>query len=166
MARAQNKAQLLEFGKTELDRLISLINQLSDNQRDKEFVFDNRTAKDIVAHVYAWQLLEVDWYEVGMHGGKPQIPAPGYTFKDAPTLNEKLYQEYKLMKWDELIKKLKNAHNKLITIINSHTDNELSTKKRYAWTGSTSMTCYFASALSSHYVWAVDLVRKHFKLAI
>ena len=163
MARAQNKQQLLDFGEKEFDRLMGLVSGLTPDQRDKEYVFDNRTAKDIVAHLLAWQLLELTRYQEGMNGKKPAIPAPGYTFKTAPELNEKLYKEYKLIDWSDLKKKFTTSHNQLLTIVHNHTDEELSTKKKYAWTGSTSITCYLASALSSHYVWGIDLIRKHFK---
>jgi len=166
MSRAQNKQQLLEFGKREFDRLMELVSKLTPDQRDKEYIFDNRTTKDIVAHLHAWQLLELTWYQEGMSGKKPAIPAPGFTFKDAPELNEKLYQEYKLIMWDDLIKKFTKSHNQLLNIVKKHTDEELSTKKKYVWTGTTSITCYLASALSSHYVWAIDLIRKHFKIKI
>lgn len=166
MPRARNKKELLEFGKREFDRLNSLISQLTPKQRDGEFIFDNRTAKDIVAHIYAWQLLELSWYKEGMAGKKPEIPAPGYTFKDAPALNEKLYKDYKKISWEVLKKKLSHTHQELLKIISKHSDAELTTKKKYAWTGSTDMASYFASALSSHYVWATDLIRKHFKIKI
>lgn len=166
MVRAQNKQELLAFGQKEYKRLFDLVLQLSPKQRDREFIFDNRTAKDIVAHLYAWQLLELDWYKLGMAGKKPEIPAHGYTFKDAPKLNEKLFNEYKEIVWSDLKEKLSNSHNEILKIVKSHTDKELSTKKKYAWTGTTSITCYFASALSSHYVWAIDLIRKHFKITI
>lgn len=166
MPRARNKQQLLDFGKKEYDRLLSLISKLSDKQRDTEYIFDNRTAKDIVAHLYAWQLLELGWYKEGMKGSKPAIPAEGYTFKDSSKLNEKLYQDYKDISWKDLENKFKKMHTKLLNIIESHTDAELTTKKKYSWTGSTDMACYFAAALSSHYVWAIDLIRRHFKLKV
>lgn len=160
MPRARNKEQLLSFADQEFSLLSKLIEKLDSKQRDKEYIFDNRTSKDIVAHLYAWQLLELDWYKVGMKGKKPAIPAPGYTFKDAPALNEKLYQDYKNIKWGDLLKKFTATHNKLLEIIKSHSDNELTLKKKYAWTGTTNMASYFASALSSHYVWAKDLIKK------
>ena len=141
---------------------MKLISVLTPDQRDKEYIFDNLTAKDIVAHLLAWQLLELTWYQEGMNGKKPAIPAPGYTFKDAPKLNEKLYQEHKSISWDNLAKQFNASHNKLISIVNRHTEEKLSTKNKYTWTGSTSITCYLASALSSHYVWGIDLIRKHF----
>jgi hypothetical protein len=163
MARPLNKQQLLEFAEKEYKRLIELIGSLSDDQRDHETVFENRTAKDIVAHLYAWQLLELGWYQEGMKGKKPSMPAPGFSFKDTPALNEKLYQEYKNISWQTLINNLTASHNQLLEIIDKHNNEELFTKKKYGWTGSTDMAVYFRSALSSHYVWAIDLIRKHFK---
>jgi len=163
MARPMNKEQLISFAQNEYTKLMDLISKLNEKQRDSEYVFDNRTTKDIVAHLYAWQLLELDWYKEGMKGNKPDIPAKGYTFKDSPALNEKLYQEYKNIKWKELFDKFKISHNSLLKIIESHTNDELYTKKKYIWTGSTDMAVYFRSALSSHYVWAQGLIKKHFK---
>lgn len=163
MSRARNKKELLEFGEAEFKRLFELVDGLSPKARDEEHVFDNRTIKDIVAHLYAWQLLELDWYQEGMKGKKPEIPAPGYIFKDVPALNEKLYQEYKSISWAKLKKQFTATHKKFMAIISKHSDEELVTKKKYTWTGSTNMASYFASALSSHYVWAIDLIRKHLK---
>lgn len=163
MARPTNKTELILFAEDELSKLMAIVAKLSETQRDTEFVHDNRTTKDVIAHLYAWQLLELDWYSVGMSGEKPSIPAPGYTFKDAPALNEKLYQDYKDISWDELFKGFMKSHEKLIGLINSHSEEELFTKKKYAWTGSTDMAIYFRSALSSHYLWARNLIRKHFK---
>jgi len=166
MARPTNKTELISFSENEFNKLIQYISLLSDQQRDKEFVFDNRTSKDIVAHVYAWQLLELDWYTKGMNNITPDIPAKGFSFKDTPKLNEKLFQDYKNFKWKKLNNEFKSTHTKLLNIIKSHTKEELFTKKLFKWTGSTDMAIYFRSALSSHYLWASDLIRKHFKLKI
>lgn len=165
MSRASNKKELLEFGKSEFKNLFKLINKLTPKARDEVHVFDNRTTKDIVAHLYAWHLLLLGWYEEGMKGKKPAIPAPGYTIKDIPALNEKLYQEYKSVPWSKLKKQFIGTHKKIINIISGYSDQELTAKKKYVWTGSTNMASYFASALSSHYVWAINLIRKHFKKA-
>ncbi len=164
MSRPLNKQQLLDFSQDEYERLVRFISALSPEQRDIETVFDNRTAKDIVAHVYAWQVLELEWYKVGITGTKPAIPAEGFTFKDTPQLNEKLFQQYKDISWAELAEKLEKSHVAFLNIIASHSEEELFTKKKYIWTGSSNMAVYFRSALYSHYVWANDLIRKHFKL--
>ena len=160
MARARNKQQLLEFGDVEFTTLLNHIAELDDLTMTKEHVFDNRTVKDIIAHLYAWHQLLLTWYNEGMTDKKPQIPAPGYTFKETPELNEKLYQEYKDIELKDITKKLKASHNKLMKVIESHTDKELTTKKKYSWTGSTYMGSYMASATSSHYNWANSLIKK------
>jgi hypothetical protein len=48
-------------------------------------------------------------------------------------------------------------------MIEKHTDEELFEKKKYPWTGSTSLGAYFISATCSHYLWAYDLIRKWLK---
>ena len=42
-------------------------------------------------------------------------------------------------------------------------DDELFEKKRYKWTGSTSLGAYLVSATSSHYDWAFKLIKKCLK---
>jgi hypothetical protein len=43
------------------------------------------------------------------------------------------------------------SFEKVFSIIEKHTDEELFTKKKYKWTGSTSLGSYLISATSSHY---------------
>lgn len=95
-----------------------------------------------------------------MAGGKPEAPAPGYTFKDTPALNELLYQEYKDVNWAQIWADFEASHRAMMTLVQKHSDEELTTKKRYPWTGSTNLASYFASTTSSHYVWASELIRK------
>ena len=98
-----------------------------------------------------------------MANNKPAIPAPGYSFKDTPSLNEKMYQEYKNVSWEEILNSFKKSHLKIMKLIEKHSDIELTEKKKYSWTGSTNLASYFASATSSHYMWANDLLKKYKK---
>lgn len=160
MPRARNKAELLEFGEAQYKRLMGLVEDLSEEQRDKMSVFDNRTVKDIVAHLDAWLGLFLEWYRIGMSGEKPHIPAPGYTFKELPALNEALYQQEKDKDWATVIDNFQKKHAEVIALVAMHSDDELTTKKKYSWTGSTNLASYLASSTSSHYVWANDLISK------
>jgi len=58
---------------------------------------------------------------------------------------------------------LKSSFAKVQKVIKSHSDEELFEKKRYKWTGSTSMGSYLISATSSHYDWAMKLLQKYKK---
>ena len=160
MPRARNKQQLIEFGNSEFNKLNDLLATIAEQDLVNKPVFDNRTVKDIIAHLYAWHELFFNWYEVGMAGEKPEIPAPGYSFKDTPALNEDLYQKYKDISWQEILTSFNETHQRIMALIDSHSDEELTTKKQYAWTGSTNLASYLASATSSHYVWASQMIRK------
>jgi hypothetical protein len=45
-------------------------------------------------------------------------------------------------------------------LICQHSDQELFEKKKYAWTGTTSLGAYLISATSSHYDWATKLIKR------
>lgn len=47
----------------------------------------NRNVRDVIAHLYHWHILFLGWYEAGMRGETPVMPAAGYGWKDTPALN-------------------------------------------------------------------------------
>jgi hypothetical protein len=55
---------------------------------------------------------------------------------------------------------LDQTHQNMMTLIETHTNEELFAKRRYRWTGSTSLGAYLVSATSSHYEWALKKLRK------
>lgn len=160
MPRARNKEQLLEYGKREFDTLMQHVADLSEEELTKKFVFDNHSVKDIISHLHEWHNMFLIWYKEGMAENGYEMPKPGYTWKDIPKLNEEIYKKYADVSFKKILKDLKTSHRKILGIVMKHSDEELTEKKRYAWTGSTNMASYLASATSSHYVWANDLIRK------
>ena len=52
----------------------------------------------------------------------------------------------------------------MVSLIEKHTDDELFTKKKYEWTGTTSLGAYLISATSSHYDWGLKTVKPLKKL--
>jgi hypothetical protein len=160
MSRARNKTELLQFGRDEYYRLMRVISGFSADQIIRSPVFENRTVKDIVAHLADWHRLFLQWYAEGMAGGKPQIPAPGYSWKEEPELNEALYQKRKSEEWPAILEDFKSSYEEIRLIVEGHSDEELIEKQRYPWTGSTNLACYLAGTTSSHYVWANGLLKK------
>ena len=98
-----------------------------------------------------------------MKGQKPDIPAKGYTWKTTPELNRKIREEYKDTDLSTVLKMLEDSFAAIREIISRHTDEELFEKKKYKWTGTTSLGAYLVSATSSHYEWALKLIRKAMK---
>ena len=123
----------------------------------------NRNIRDVLAHLHAWHLMLLDWYETGMKGQKPVMPAQGYTWKDTPALNRKIWEEAAQTSLPDIRTKLEQSHNAIRLLMEQHSNEELFEKKRYRWTGSTSLGQYLVSATSSHYEWAIRLIKKQLK---
>lgn len=120
----------------------------------------NRNVRDVLGHLHHWHLMFLDWYLVGMSGKKPDIPAKDFTWKMTPELNKSIQQRYSKTDLEEVYKRLTESHKKVQRIIKKHSGAELFEKKKYAWTGSTSLGQYLIAATSSHYDWAIRLIKK------
>lgn len=162
MPRPKTKDELLYLSKANFDKLNELVDSFSVEEQVKDFPKGtlNRNICDVLAHLHHWHLMMLDWYKVGMKGDKPVIPAKGYTWKTIPDLNRKIREQYKDADLKDIRKQLKSSHNKVYKLVEKHSNDELFEKKHYSWTGSTSLGAYLISATSSHYDWAIKLIKR------
>ncbi len=163
MARPKTKTELLTLSQQNFDRLMSQIDPLTPTEREQPGINGEWSVKDVLAHLMAWHQMFFTWYEAGSRGEKVPMPAPGFTWKTTPELNEQIYQQHKDQPYDTILTGFQDSHARIMQIIEGHTDEELFTKKKYKWTGSTSLGSYTVSATSSHYDWASDLIKKWLK---
>lgn len=168
MSRPTNKNDLLLLSQQNFDALIDFVASIPDSLRQNEFPEGtmNRNIRDVLAHLHHWHLMFLDWYVVGMKGQKPDIPAKGYTWKTTPELNLKIRNDYQRTDLEEVIIKLKLSFQEVRKIIDKHSDDELFEKGKYTWTGTTSLGAYLVSATTSHYDWALKLIKKATKTAL
>lgn len=162
MARPKTKAELLTQSKENFDKLNQLVNSYPLEIQSKEFPKGmlNRNIRDVLGHLHEWHNMMLSWYGIGMSGEKPAMPAEGYTWKTTPQLNIEIQKKYTSTEL-KLVKQLfTDSHDRLQKLIESHSNEELFEKKRYKWTGSTSLGAYLISATSSHYDWATKLIKK------
>ena len=162
MPRPKSKTELLLASEKNFSRLFDLIDSMSESQQQSEFTGNsmNRNIRDVLAHLYHWHSLFFNWYEIGMAGDKPQMPAEGYTWKTTSMLNQYIFDLYKHEDLEDLKRKLRKSHDRISDIVKKHSNEELFTKKKYKWTGSTSLGAYLVSSTSSHYDWAFKLIKK------
>ena len=165
MPRPQSKDELIFLSQKNFDKLMGDVKAYPEEKRKQRFPPPtlNRNIKDVLAHLHQWHLMMLEWYRVGMSGQKPNIPSKGYTWKTLPELNRKIQENNKNLGLEEAIDLVCSSHKKIHKIINQHTDEELFEKKRYKWTGSTSLGAYLISNTSSHYDWASKLIKKSLK---
>lgn len=165
MARPKNKTELLEAAQENYQKLLAYTSELPQELVETEFPdgFLNRNVRDVIAHLYHWHTLIQGWIQVGKKDKKPEIPAKGYTWKTTPGLNRFIQHKYSTISLDEAKELLDTTHKQMIEIIQSYTNDELFEKKRYKWTGTTSLAAYLISGTSSHYDWALKLTKKCLK---
>lgn len=165
MPRPKTKIELLNISKLNFDKLNDYIDSLSKEQLQTEFPSGtlNRNIRDVIAHLHHWNKLLLSWYDVGLSGEKPPMPAKGYTWKTLPEFNRKVQEQWSNTALYEARELFKQSFLELRKIIKSHTQEDLFEKKKYKWTGTTSMAAYFISATSSHYDWALKLIKKCLK---
>jgi len=162
MARPKNKADLLNLSKKNFELLLEFIESLSKEEQNTDFPKGtmNRNIRDVLMHLHHWHLMMFDWYAVGMKGEKPDMPAIGYTWKTTPELNRWIWEKYQDTLLEDAKKDFKSSYHKVRSLIEKHSNEELFEKKRYKWTGTTSLGAYLVSATSSHYDWALKLIKK------
>lgn len=162
MPRPKNKTQLLELSKANFQKLLAKIDHLSPEERSSEFSHDSlyRNVRDVLAHLHHWHVLFLGWYEIGMKGQKPDMPAEGYSWKTVPLLNKAIHQKYKKSSLNEVRTAFESSFKNIDQIIEQHTEEELFEKRRYKRTGTTSLASYLISASSSHYDWAIRFLKK------
>ncbi|MDR0432425.1 MAG: ClbS/DfsB family four-helix bundle protein [Bifidobacteriaceae bacterium] len=162
MPRPTTRAELIDAANSGFEKLNELIDAFPDSLHDSEFPFEDRDrrVRDVVAHLAAWHRMMLRWYAEGMAGAKPAIPAEGHTWQTTPALNATIWQDAQSVGLVDARSELRQTHAEVMALIETHSEEELFTKKRYAWTGSTSLGAYLISATSSHYDWAMKKLRK------
>lgn len=162
MPKPKSKAELLSLSKENFERLFRLIEGLSEEEKSSEFPKGtmNRTIRDVLAHLHHWHIMLLGWYKEGMKGIKPAMPSSTYTWKETPALNRMIWEKYQNTNLSEISQLLDASYHEVQKIIEKHSNEELFEKKRYKWTGSTSLAAYLIANSSSHYLWAYRLIKK------
>lgn len=162
MPKPKSKEELLQQAKSSYEKLFELISKLSENSLHADFKGDsmNRNVRDVLMHLHSWHVMYLEWHKVGMKNKKPDMPAKEYTWQTLPALNQKIWAETQNKSLEEAKKLLEGSYKKILKIIEGLSDEQLFTKKMYAWTGSTSVGAYLILNTCSHYNWAYKLINK------
>jgi hypothetical protein len=163
MSRPADRQTLLSRVDTAYQELLAQVDALDPTARHESGACEAWSVKDILAHLDAWHELFLGWERVGSAGGLPDLPAAGYTWKDTPALNTAIWERTRDDAWDDVCARLDESRRRVKDVIASYDDAALFEKRRYRWTGSTSVGSYAVSATTSHYEWATRLIRRFAK---
>ncbi len=159
MPRPATQAELLERIDAEFDRLMAEVDRIDAADRVLPGACEDWSVKDLLAHLDAWHELFLGWEAAGLAGERPEMPAPGYGWSDSPALNDEIWRRHRNDPWDEVVARLEASRDRVRSVVAGYDPDALFEKRRWPWTGSTSVGSYAVSATSSHYDWARKLVR-------
>jgi len=162
MGRRLRKRELLAEIARERAALDEVLSALTPRQMTRPGVTRGGwSVKDVLAHLVAWQQLNLDWYAAGRRGEKPTIPAPGYTLRDLPRFNQMLYRRHHRRALRAVAADYARWHERVVALIASLSDEDLVTLGRWAWTGpSWTLSDYLRAATAAHYLWARKRIRR------
>jgi hypothetical protein len=166
MPRPTSKKELVELAGLNFSKLLEFIDALPGAVKNGTYELNERdkTVADVLCHLHEWHLMMGNWYKVGMSGKKPAIPAEDVTWQNLPVLNHRIYEKYKGTELKTAVDLFKKSHKNIMALIDKHNDDELFSKKKYPWTGTTSLGSYFISSTSSHYDWGLKTIKPLKKL--
>lgn len=79
-----------------------------------------------------------------------QAPRSWLYLKTLPDFNWVIWAKYQQLPLIDAVAMLHDSHHRIQSLIERHTDEELFEKKRFTWTGSTSLEAYLIFGTSSH----------------
>jgi len=119
------------------------------------------SVKDILGHLVEWQQMNLEWYEAGLRGEKPAMPAPGFTLRELPLLNQMIYRKHHRRPLQEVLRDYQSCHQRITALIESLPDKDLVTLGRFSWTGpSWTLSDYLRASTAAHYLWARKRIRR------
>ncbi len=145
MTQEMTKDSLIDLAQAERQRFSSLIEPLSQEQMLQPGVQAAWSAKDIVAHLVAWEERMVLWLNQVAHGETPVMPGT------IDQMNEQTYQERKDWPLAQVLADLERSAAQSTASIRSVSDEDLLTPGRFPWLGKEPLWHLVAANTFWHY---------------
>ncbi|MDX9993337.1 MAG: ClbS/DfsB family four-helix bundle protein [Anaerolineales bacterium] len=163
MSRPLNKTQLLAAIQKQYAALEKFLATLTVEQLAFSAAPGSWSVKDILAHLYEWQQMFFRWYEAGLRGELPEVPAPGYKWNQLPALNQAIYEKYSGLSADQALEKFRLSHQETVQFAENVPETGLLQPGLYAWMNQNTLLSYLNSISAAHYIWAIKEAKKVLK---
>lgn len=160
MPKPKTKADLLIEAESEYAALEQFLAALQAAQMLSPGALGKWSVKDVLAHLFEWQHMFFGWYEAGLRGETPPMPAAGYKWNQLPALNHAIYLRYRDLPLDEVLDRFRASHRQTLELIQTFSAEELAQPGRFAWAGQHALCGFISANCGSHYRWARTAMRK------
>lgn len=176
MSRPQTKNDLIEAADLNYNKLLTLIDSMTEIELNTEFDFSADTKKkeahwrrdknlrDILIHLHEWHNLMLEWVANNKAGLRKPFLMEGYNWKTYGDMNILFWKRNQTVTLDKALDQFKESHRKIMDVIQTMSNEELFQKNVYDWVGGSTIGSYFISVTSSHYEWAMKKLKAHRKM--
>lgn len=176
MARPQTKKDLIEAANLNYEKLLKLMDSMTETELSTEFDFSSDTKKkeahwrrdknlrDILIHLHEWHNLMLAWVDNNKAGVRKPFLMEGYNWKTYGAMNILFWKRNQSVTLDMALEEFKESHMKIMEVIQTMSNEELFQKNAYDWVGGSTLGSYFVSVTSSHYDWAMKKLKAHRKM--
>jgi hypothetical protein len=162
VAHPKTKDELLAATARERDALQAFLGRLT---RDQMLACGEYgwSPTDHLVHLAEWERLLFGWYEAGMRGEEPPVPAEGFGWADMDALNRQMLEahrgetpEHALADWTE-------TSGRLIGFTQAISETDLFVAGRFKWTGRETLASFVFECGANHYRWSCREIKKGLK---
>lgn len=176
MARPQTKKDLIEAAELNYDKLLKLIDSMTEKELNTEFDFSadakkkeahwkrDKNLRDVLIHLHEWHNLMLEWVANNKAGVHKPFLMEGYNWRTYGDMNIVFWKRNQAVALDKALEQFKESHTKIMEQIQSMSNDELFQKNVYDWVGGSTIGSYFVSVTSSHYDWAMKKIKAHRKM--
>lgn len=159
MKKQLNKTELLERVQTEREKLEQTLTTVNGKEMTQSGVVEEWSVKDVLAHLMDWEQRLLEWYQAGLRGETPELPAPGMTWANLAELNEQIYQKYRRHSLKAIMEEYQQSYQQILKTVQAIPESDL-VEGRFGWTKKRTLADYVAACTYDHYKWADDMISK------
>jgi hypothetical protein len=122
------------------------------------------SAKDHVAHLAEWERMLFGWYESGLRGEDPPVPAAGYDWATIDGLNRRIFEQHRYEQLEHVMADWRETSKRLLLGAEAMSEYDLFGPGRFAWTGRGTLASFVYECGANHYRWAAVEIKRGLKV--
>jgi hypothetical protein len=100
------------------------------------------------------------WYEDGLRGVEPAMPAPGFKWNQVPSLNRAIWEKHRSRSQEEVRADFDSGYRRIVRVVEALSTPQLLAPGHYSWTGKHPLTTYLGPNTASHYRFALGVIKR------
>jgi len=160
MTKIQTKRELIEHIQEQRQRLEQDLAKLRPADMTTPGVIGAWSVKDLLAHLFDWEQRFLAWYEAGLRGEKPHIPAEGLKWNQLDLLNQMIFEKHRHRSLEDVREAFNSSYRQILEVVQSIPEEEMFAPGYYAWTGKATLAAFIDPNTGDHYHWADKELRK------